>query len=437
MAINNPPFLISDRLALFPDSTRIREDCLTIGGIPLPSLAAEFGTPLYVYDVGTMDAAVAAYKGALQSHYPAPANITHAGKSFLCKAVASWTRTHDLWIDCTGEGEVAIALAGDVPRQNILVHGVNKSPADLEFAFQHAGTIVVDNLTELKRIKESKTNTLPDLWLRLQPGVAVQTHHAHTQTGQQDSKFGMTPEELVQAAEICKSMGFPLKGLHFHLGSHFRDPKPLAQAIDLALDLAKELKFPDKWHFSPGGGWAVAYHEDELPQPEVEEYVRVIAEGVVQDCQSNHLPLPILHVEPGRSLVARAGVALYRVGAVKRRSTRTWLLVDGGMTDNPRFAMYGARYSCLPVTGLERTVRGPVHIGGPYCESGDILIEDLPMPEIQEGELVAIPVSGAYQISMSNNYNGSRRPAVVWIKDGQVTLIRRRETVDDLMKCDL
>ncbi len=437
MAINNPPTLISNRLALFPDSTRIQEDCLSIGGVSLQSLAAEFGTPLYIYDVATMDAAVEAYRQALKDHYPAAANLTHAGKSFLCKAVARWTLNHDLWIDCTGEGEMAIALAGKVPRANLLVHGVNKSPADLAFAFQHAGTVVVDNLTELQRIREWIGRPMPDLWLRLLPGVAVQTHHVHTQTGQQDSKFGMTPEELVQAAGICRSLHLPLKGLHFHLGSHFRDPSPLVEAIELALELVRELGFSEEWHFSPGGGWAVAYHEDELPQPDIETYVRVIAQGVLKACRSGNLPLPVLHIEPGRSLVARAGVALYRVGAVKRRGERTWLLVDGGMTDNPRFALYGAKYSCLPVTGLDRTVGGRVHIGGPYCESGDILIEDLPMPEMREDELIAIPVSGAYQLSMANNYNGSRRPAVVWIQGGQASLIRRRETVEDLMKCDI
>lgn len=441
MAINNPPFLISDRLALFPDSTRVRDDTLFIAGHDLTSLANEFGTPLYVYDLVTMDASVAAYKGALRTHYPAQSKITHAGKAFLCKAIAQWTQTQDLWIDCTGEGEIAIAVAGSVPHENILVHGVNKSPADLASAFQHAGTIVVDNLTELGRIEGlingSRPNNLPDLWLRLQPGVVVQTHHSHTQTGQFDSKFGMTPEELVQAVELCKSAQLSPKGLHFHLGSHFRDPFPLAQAIELALELVKELSFSDEWHFSPGGGWAVAYHEDELPQPDVEEYVQVIAESVTKACRRNGLSLPTLHLEPGRSLVARAGVALYRVGAVKQRGDRTWLLVDGGMTDNPRFAMYGAKYSCLPVRGLGRAVSVKVHIGGPFCESGDILIENLPMPEIKEGELIAIPVSGAYQLSMSNNYNGARRPAVVWLEEGKATLIRRRETADDLMKCDI
>jgi diaminopimelate decarboxylase len=275
---------------------------------------------------------------------------------------------------------------------------------------------------------------VPDLWLRLLPGVAVHTHHAHTQTGQHDSKFGMTREEILEAAQFCKEHNLPLRGIHFHQGSNFRDPEPLLPAIDLALDLAKEIGFSGEWHFCPGGGWGVAYHEEELPNPSIESYVRGIAESVAEGCRQRGLDLPHLHLEPGRSLVARAGVALYRVGAVKKREAKTWLLTDGGMADNPRFALYGARYSSLPVKGLQREGAGKVSVAGPYCESGDIVIEDLLMPDIKEGELIAIPVAGAYHLSMSSNYNGARRPAVVWLEDGSARLIIQRETVQDLLK---
>jgi diaminopimelate decarboxylase len=248
----------------------------------------------------------------------------------------------------------------------------------------------------------------------------------------------MTREEILQAAEICKKMNLPLNGIHFHQGSNFRDPEPLIPAIEMALDLAKEIGFIDTWHFCPGGGWGVAYHEDELPNPSVESYVRGIAEAVIEGCGQRGLQPPQLHLEPGRSLVARAGVAIYRVGTVKKRGEKTWLLIDGGMADNPRFALYGARYSCLPVSaiGLESEAWN-VSIGGPFCESGDILIEDLPMPKVQEGDLIAIPVSGAYHLSMASNYNGARRPAVLMLEDGKSRLILRRETVDDLLMRDL
>jgi diaminopimelate decarboxylase len=441
-----------NRLQLFPDSTKIENDSLTIAGFDLASLADQYLTPLYVYDRATLNASVADYKSALRKHYPSPSHLTYAGKAFLCKAIAEWTQEHSLFVDCTGEGEIGIAMAGGVPREHILVHGVNKSLADIKSALQNAGTIVVDNLTELKRIhvilrersdrrisrndEETLRSTQSDisLWLRLLPGVAVSTHHVHTQTGQHDSKFGMTREEILEAARFCKVHDLPLNGLHFHQGSNFRDPEPLIPAIELALDLAKEVGFKGEWHFCPGGGWGVAYHEDELPNPSIENYVRGIAEAVIEECQSRRLDLPHLHLEPGRSLVARAGVAIYRVGAVKRRGDKIWVLTDGGMADNPRFALYGARYSCLTVAGISRERGERVSIAGPYCESGDILIEDLPMPNIEAGELIAIPVAGAYHLSMSSNYNGARRPAVLMLEEGNAKLIVQRQTVNDLLK---
>jgi len=427
-----------NRLQLFPITTKIEKDKLTIAGHDLASIADRHLTPLYIYDRATLNFSAKAYMDALYTHYPAPTPITYAGKAFLCKAIAKWTQEHDLFVDCTGQGEIGIAIAADVPREHILVHGVNKSLEDLKSAIEHAGTIVVDNLTELKRIQSLKINYQSfKLWLRLLPGVAVHTHHAHTQTGQHNSKFGMTREEILEAARYCQEHNLPLKGIHFHQGSNFRDPEPLVPAIDMALDLAKKIGFSGDWHFCPGGGWGVAYHEDELPSPSIESYVRGIAESVIEGCQSRGLELPHLHLEPGRSLVAQAGVAIYRVGAVKRRGDKTWLLTDGGMADNPRFALYGARYSCLPVAGVGRERSECVSIAGPYCESGDIVIENLSMPEVEEGELIAIPVAGAYHLSMSSNYNGACRPAVLMLEDGKAELILRRETMDDLLAKDI
>lgn len=438
-----------NRLQLFPVTTKIENNSLTIAGISLASLANEYGTPLYVYDRATMDLLARDYLGALAARYPsilpsvagqgsAPASVTYAGKAFLCKAVARWTQSHGFMVDCTGEGEIGIAVAANVPRQNILVHGVNKSSQDLKSALDHAGTIVVDNLSELERIASlwSKVEGQMSLWLRLVPGLAVHTHHSHTQTGQFDSKFGMTREEILEAARFCREHGLPLKGIHFHQGSNFRDPEPLIPAIEMALDLAKEIGFVGDWHFCPGGGWGVAYHEAELPDPSITSYVGGIAQAVIEGCHSRGLGLPYLHLEPGRSLIARAGVAIYRVGAVKKRGDRIWLLADGGMADNPRYALYGVRYSCLPVSGVGREKRERVSVAGPYCESGDVVIEDLAMPHVEEGELIAIPVAGAYHLSMASNYNGARRPAVVWLQEGKAHIIQSRETAGDLLKRD-
>ncbi len=429
--------MILNRLLLFPDTTTIENDSLAVAGQSLVCLADFYGTPLYIYDRATLDNALAEYRSALEA-YPAPASITYAGKAFLCKAIVQWTQQQGLWLDCTGEGELAIASASGATRERVLVHGVNKSDADLRAAFGQAGTIVVDNLSELARLASlDQRQDMAELWLRLQPGIAVETHHAHTQTGHFKSKFGMTPEELLEAAQVCKRNGLPLTGIHFHQGSNFRDASPLRPAIDLALDLALEIGLGDEWHFSPGGGWGVSYHEDELPNPSIVEYVHTVTDRVIQGCRQRDLPLPHLHLEPGRSLVARAGVSIYRVGAVKQRGDRTWLLADGGMADNPRHALYGTRYSCLTVAGPGRERSERVSIAGPFCESGDVILEDLPMPKVEPGELIAVPVSGAYQLSMSSNYNGARRPAVVWLKDGQARLIVKRETVADLLRRDV
>jgi diaminopimelate decarboxylase len=433
-----------NRLPLFPDTTHIEQDTLAIAGHSLSALADQYGTPLYVYDRVTLDHAVAAYKSALERQYPGRAEITYAGKAFLCLAIVQWAQAHRLWLDCTGEGELAVARAGNAGRERLLVHGVNKSPADLAAAIRFAGTIVVDNLPELHRLirlfsdprEPIPNHEFPRLWLRLQPGLAVDTH-AYTRTGQPDSKFGLTAHEVCEAAELCRAHHLPLRGIHFHQGSQFRDAAPLKQAIELAFELVKEIRLETEWDFSPGGGWGVAYHEDDLPDPEIESYVRFVAQGVQEGCRRHGLPLPRLHLEPGRSLAARAGVAIYRVGAVKRRAGRIWLLTDGGMADNPRRALYGARYSALPVTGPGRDPDERVSIAGPYCESGDVLIDDLPMPSVAEGEYIAVPVSGAYHLSMAGNYNGARRPAVLWLEPDRARLIQRRETTDDLLQRDL
>jgi diaminopimelate decarboxylase len=278
-------------------------------------------------------------------------------------------------------------------------------------------------------------NSFPDLWLRLRPGLAVQTH-AYTQTGQEDSKFGMSLLEASQAIELCRQQGMPLKGLHFHQGSHFHDPSPLGPAIETVVQFMAEYR-SNGWVpevLCVGGGWGVPYHEDNLPHLPVESYVSFAASQLTASCQANDLPLPRLQFEPGRSLVANAGVSIYCLGAVKHTASRRWLMLDGGMADNIRPALYGAQYSALPVTQPARPLAGPAWLAGPYCESGDILIEALPMPEMQPGELVAVPVSGAYHISMSSNYNGACRPAALWLDEHGAHIILERETPEDLLR---
>jgi diaminopimelate decarboxylase len=424
------------RLDLFPDSTSIINNSLSIAGCNLEHLASQFGTPLYLYDAVTLDNSVLSYRSALKKYYPAQSSLTYASKAFLCLAIAEWTQLHGLWLDCSGLGEIAIAVKADVPKSHLVVHGVNKSKADIEAACLQAGVIVVDNLSELQHLGElSKIHAIPDIWLRLQPGLLVDTH-VYTQTGQAGSKFGMDGNQISQAAHYCSENNLPLKGFHFHLGSQIHDPDPFIPAIKLVLDIAARIDFDDGWILSTGGGFSLAYHEDDVPQPDLTEHIQRIANTVIQGCSERDIPLPHLNMEPGRSIVGRAGVALYRVGALKRMADRVWALLDGGLADNPRPALYGARYSALPVREPERPFKEPFWFGGPYCESGDVLIENLPFPEVREGDLVAIPVSGAYQLSMSSNYNGARRPAALWLENGQAQIIQERESTENLYSRD-
>jgi len=434
------------RLALFPISTTVEAGAggpgLAIGGCSVARLATEHGTPLYLFDAATLDAAAGSYIAALAAHYPGPAGVTYAGKAFLCRAVARWAQQSGLWVDCTGEGEIAIAAAAGVGREQLLVHGVNKSAGDLAAAVAHAGVIVVDNPSELRRlaaILPAAGAERPALWLRVRPGVAVETH-AYRQTGQSDSKFGMDPQQTLDAVHFCQQHALPLAGIHFHQGSHFHDPSPIGPALATVLDLVEEVRDQSGWTpavLSPGGGWGVPYHEDDLPHPSIEDYVAFVAQALAAGCARRGLPLPRLQLEPGRSLVAQAGVAIYRVGAVKHTPARRWLLLDGGMADNPRPALYGACYSALPVCDPLAQPSGPAWLAGPYCESGDVLIEELALPDLAEGALVAVPVSGAYHLAMGSNYNGARKPAVLWVREGQARVIQRRETLADLLQRDV
>ena len=433
------------RLPLFPITTEIVPSPggpgnLRVAGCALADLADAHGTPLYIYDQATLDHAVSTYETALARTFPGTNGITYAGKAFLCTAVAQWAAHRGLWVDCTGAGELHIAQQAGVPSAQILVHGVNKSPADLRAALSLAGTLVVDNLAELHRLPAlvDEAGRCPNLWLRVRPGLAVATH-VHTQTGQEDSKFGMGQDEAAQAVAFALEHDLPLTGLHFHQGSHFHDPAPVAPAMQTILALAARLRDETGWTpdvLCPGGGWGVPYHEDDLPHVSVADYVGLVADALCAGCEAHGLPLPRLQLEPGRSLVAQAGVALYRVGAVKRTAGRRWLLLDGGLADNPRPALYAARYSALPVTDPVRPAVGSAWLAGPFCESGDILIHDLPLPAMQPGELVAVPMSGAYQLSMGSNYNGARKPAVLWLRDGRAHVVQRRESLADLVRRD-
>jgi diaminopimelate decarboxylase len=327
------------------------------------------------------------------------------------------------------------------------LHGNNKTRRDLSEALRvGVGRIVVDNEAELELLAQlaAERRQTANVWLRVTPDVAVETHHRYTVTGTADSKFGLPLEEAKTVAESMVGADGPsplrLTGLHLHLGSHFHEAGPVAKALERLLDLAARLRESHQWELQelcPGGGWGVPYHPENPPMP-VEPYVAEVIEAVVNGCQQRGLPLPELILEPGRSLVAQAGVALYTVGGRKViPGGRTHVSVDGGLADNPRPALYRAKYTALLANRAREPEIETVAIAGPFCESSDILIEAVGLPLAAPGDILAVPVAGAYQLSMSSNYNAALRPAVVFIEGEEVRLAQRREIFEDLIARDL
>lgn len=434
-------------LAVLPvTAARTDHGSLAIGGCDLEELAGRFGTPLYVYDAATLDAAAAAYTDALRRAYPGPWEVAYAAKAWLSPALAAWAAARGLGLDVVSAGEIAIARRGGFPAERMHLHGNNKSPTDLRTALEvGVGRIVVDHLEELRLVDALARGRglRQPIWLRVNPDVDAATH-GHTRTGHAASKFGLgLADGSAEAAarEALRLSGVALLGLHCHIGSQLREVAPLVAAVERLLELAGRLHQATGWQpaeLSPGGGWAVPYTPEQVAGlPSVEEYLEAVAQAVVQGCRRRGLALPRLIVEPGRSLVARAGVAVYTVAAVKRSGDVTYAFVDGGLADNPRPALYAAAYTALLANRVGEGPLQRVHVAGPYCETGDVLIHGVDLPPLRPGDLLAVPTSGAYQLSMASNYNAALRPAVVWVEGGRPRLVQRRETLDDLLVRDV
>ena len=305
------------------------------------------------------------------------------------------------------------------------------------------GTIVVDGFHELEQLEQiaKRKNIKPGIMLRLSPSVDAHTHH-HTTTGILDVKFGFSIETGESTTAIRKTLAskhLDLKGIHFHLGSPLFDLEPYSLAIDTVLEylapfVSEGLHLRE---FSTGGGFAIGYVKNQPPPP-IYNYAEVITSMLKNKCQELGIPQPLLVIEPGRAIAGRAGVALYSVGVIKHIPTvRTYVSLDGGMGDNIRPALYGASYEAVAANRMNEEATEIVTLAGKYCETGDILIKDISLPELHSGDIVAIPSSGAYCFAMSSNYNMNPRPAIVLVKNGEVNLIRRRETYEDLIMCDL
>ena len=428
-------------LDLFPITTRIDgTGRLWLGGCLARDLAEQFGTPLYVFDEATLVARCREAREALAS-YPGPARVAYASKAFLCIGLAQLLAREGLGLDVVSGGELAVARAAGFPRQRVHLHGNNKSRAELQAALEWGiCTIVVDGWQELALLRELAAGRggRQRIWLRVAPGIDVHTH-AHRKTGLLDSKFGFTletGEALAALREALATEDLALVGLHAHIGSLVFEPEPFAAAAAALLDLAAAAGFAPE-EVSPGGGWGVATGPGEEDVP-LAAFGQAVATAVQERCARHGLPLPTLTVELGRTIVAPAGVALYRVGGRKEiPGVRTYLALDGGMGDNIRPALYGARYAALAADHASAPAAETVTLAGRFCESGDIIARDVELPHLQPGDLVAIPRAGAYCLPMASNYNLVPRPAVVLVDGGQARLLQRRETLDDLLARDL
>ena len=431
------------RLSLFPLTAEVsQQGHLIIGGCDTVELTTEFGTPLYLFDEFSLRSKCSEFKAEFSRHYGDVA-IIYACKAFINGALALIFVEEGLGLDVVSAGELGIAQSVGFPLTQVYFHGSNKSAEEIKLGLDwHVGRIVVDNLDELNMLNEIAVGEgyMADILLRLSPGVEPHTHKYIT-TGVVDSKFGFplfSGEEALAQALAAPNLN-PV-GWHFHLGSLIYKLEPYQEAIELILNFTAEMK--QKYNFelkelNVGGGFAIQYSLDS-PAPPISNYAEAIAANVVSKCQELKLALPRLIVEPGRALVGQAGVALYKVGVVKEiPGVRCYISVDGGMADNIRPALYGSKYDAVVANKMLEKETGRVTIAGKFCESGDILVKDIAMPLVSAGDIIAIPGCGAYCLPMASNYNASLKPAIVLVRGGKARLIRRRETFDDLTRCDL
>ena len=429
---------------VFPDTASINaQGHLAIGGCDVTELVRRHGTPLYVFDEATLRERCRRFVQEFGRLHP-DTQVIYACKAYVNPALAQLLLEEGLGLDVVSGGEAAIARAIEFPAEKVYFHGNNKGQQELEEAVSWGiGRVVVDNFHELSLLQQvaASQGKTQDIMLRVSPSVNPHTH-VYTTTGVLDSKFGFSIETEQAEQAIRQALASPnlrVVGLHYHLGSPIFEVEPYQHAMEIVLRLAANFR-EEGLHLeeiSPGGGFAIAYTRDQQP-PSVGEYAEAIVGSMVETCNALSLQLPRLVIEPGRSIMGTAGVAVYGVGAVKDiPGIRKYVSVDGGMGDNIRPALYEAQYEALVANKADQQPSEQVTIAGKYCESGDVLVRDVQLPPLTQGDLIAIPASGAYCLSMASTYNLNGRPPIVLVKDGADRLIRRRETYQDLMLCDV
>ena len=426
-------------MSLLPVGAEIAEGRLVLGGVDAGELAERFGTPLWVYDEATLRQRCQAYLEGLAA-YPGSSRAV-----FACKAQATVSVLHvvfeeGLGADAASEGELAAALRAGVEPASVVIHGNNKSRPDVETALAvGAGLIVIDHLGELDLIEElaADAGRVQPVLVRVTPDIVADTHHKIV-TGHAASKFGLAPPDALDALDRAASLEHvEPHGLHIHLGSQIDDLSTYLRAVDWLVEFIEANGLGELPVLDLGGGLAVAHIDSDI-EPAITDSVETIVQHLAERLIAHGLPLPELIVEPGRSIADRAGVTLYTVGAIKHTAAGVvYAAVDGGMSDNPRPTLYDARYEALVADRADADGDRAYTIAGKHCESGDVLIEGAWLPELRAGDILCIPVTGAYTASMASNYNLLPRPAAVMVAGGRATLALRRETMQDLLARDL
>lgn len=417
---------------------------LEIGGCDVVDLAREFGTPLYIFDEDFLRQNCRRFHRAFVHKY-GNAEVIYAGKAFLTVAVCRIIQQEGLGLDVVSGGELYTAMKAGFPPDRIYFHGNNKSYAELTMALEAGvGRIVVDNFFELEllaRLAEERGQKVPIL-LRLTPGIEAHTHE-YIRTGQIDSKFGFTlpnGQAIAAVKRVKERPGLEYKGLHCHIGSQIFDVEPYRHAAEVMMAFIDQITNTTGLiteELDLGGGFGIVYTKGDNPPP-VEAYAEAIMEGVHGEAQRRGLKVPKVVVEPGRAIVGTAGSTAYTVGSVKEiPGVRKYVAVDGGMADNIRPALYGARYEAILANKAAAEATEVVSITGKCCESGDMLIWDVALPEVEPGDILLTPCTGAYGYAMASNYNRLGRPAAVLVKEGQADLIIKRETYEDLLRYDV
>jgi diaminopimelate decarboxylase len=414
-------------LELFPDSASIEGGELEVGGSRVSVLAERFGTPLVVYCEDTLRERARALRAAVGEG----GRVFYGTKAFPNVAVLRLLREEGIGADVASHGELAFAHAAGLTGSELVVHGNNKDEELLRRAAAEGAPVVLDAPDEAAQAADAGVGRV---LVRVTLGVDADTHEAVV-TGHHGSKFGLPPEQALAVLGEALGRGVDVLGVHVHVGSQLPDFTAQSETIRRLAAFAGQAQDTLGWRARVadlGGGFGIRHHPDEAV-PDAATLAAAAAETARTAFRDVGLPEPTLWLEPGRSLVGRAGVTLYRVGSVKRLAERTWVAIDGGMSDNPRPQLYGARYTALAALRANEAPSETVSVAGLHCESGDVLIDDVALPAPRRDDLLAVPATGAYTLAMSSNYNGVPRPAAVLVRDGEARVIRRRETVDDLL----